>query len=84
MFNEKDQLAIDTIRALSIDAIEEANSGHPDYLWEQRPMAYTLWTRHLNFNPQSKDYFNRDRSYCRLDMALRYYTACYMFQAVLN
>ena len=35
MFNEKDQLAIDTIRALSIDAIEEANSGHPDYLWEK-------------------------------------------------
>ena len=34
MFNEKDQLAIDTIRALSIDAIEEANSGHLDYLWE--------------------------------------------------
>lgn len=61
MFNKKDQLAIDTIRALSIDAIEEANSGHPGLPMGAAPMAYTLWTRHLNFNPQSKDYFNRDR-----------------------
>lgn len=61
MFNEKDQLAIDTIRALSIDAIEEANSGHPGLPMGAAPMAYTLWTHHLNFNPQSKDYFNRDR-----------------------
>lgn len=61
MFNEKDQLAIDTIRSLSIDAIEEANSGHPGLPMGAAPMAYTLWTRHLNFNPQSKDYFNRDR-----------------------
>lgn len=61
MFNEKDQLAIDTIRALSIDAIEQANSGHPGLPMGAAPMAYTLWTRHLNFNPQSKNYFNRDR-----------------------
>lgn len=61
MFNEKDQLAIDTIRALSIDAIEKANSGHPGLPMGAAPMAYILWTRHLNFNPQSKDFFNRDR-----------------------
>ena len=61
MFNEKDQLAIDTIRALSIDAIEKANSGHPGLPMGAAPMAYTLWTRHLNFNPQSEDFFNRDR-----------------------
>nr|WP_229351898.1 transketolase [Staphylococcus epidermidis] len=61
MFNEKNQLAIDTIRALSIDAIEKANSGHPGLPMGAAPMAYTLWTRHLNFNPQSKDFFNRDR-----------------------
>ncbi|KAA9273015.1 transketolase [Staphylococcus epidermidis] len=61
MFNEKEQLAIDTIRALSIDAIEKANSGHPGLPMGAAPMAYTLWTRHLNFNPQSKDFFNRDR-----------------------
>lgn len=61
MFNKKDQLAVDTIRALSIDAVEQANSGHPGLPMGAAPMAYTLWTRHLNFNPQSKDYFNRDR-----------------------
>ncbi|HDP2155292.1 TPA: transketolase [Staphylococcus aureus] len=61
MFNEKDQLAVDTLRALSIDTIEKANSGHPGLPMGAAPMAYTLWTRHLNFNPQSKDFFNRDR-----------------------
>lgn len=61
MFNEKDQLAVDTLRALSIETIEKANSGHPGLPMGAAPMAYTLWTRHLNFNPQSKDYFNRDR-----------------------
>src|SRR5690625_1584083 len=61
MFNEKDQLAVDSIRALSIDAIEAANSGHPGLPMGAAPMSYTLWTKHLNFNPQSKNYFNRDR-----------------------
>src|SRR5699024_589315 len=61
MFNEKDQLAVDSIRALSIDAIEAANSGHPGLPIGAAPMAYTLWTKHLIFNPQSKNYFNRDR-----------------------
>lgn len=61
MFNEKDQLAVDSIRALSIDAIEAANSGHPGLPMGAAPMAYALWTKHLNFNPQSKSYFNRDR-----------------------
>ena len=61
MFNEKDPLAVDSIRALSIDAIEAANSGHPGLPMGAAPMAYTLWTKHLNFNPQSKNYFNRDR-----------------------
>ncbi|UTH10437.1 transketolase [Macrococcoides canis] len=61
MFNEKDQLAVDSIRALSIDQIEEANSGHPGLPMGAAPMAYTLWTRHLNFNPASHNFFDRDR-----------------------
>ncbi|WP_436937030.1 transketolase [Staphylococcus xylosus] len=61
MNKEKDQLAVDTIRALSIDAVEQANSGHPGLPMGAAPMAYTLWTSHLNFNPQSKDFFDRDR-----------------------
>ncbi|MCD8914770.1 transketolase [Staphylococcus simulans] len=61
MFDKRDDLAINTIRALSIDAIEKANSGHPGLPMGAAPMAYTLWTRHLNFNPNSNEYFNRDR-----------------------
>lgn len=61
MFNEKDQLAVDTLRALSIDQIEQANSGHPGLPMGAAPMAYTLWTRHLRSNPSSKYFFDRDR-----------------------
>ncbi|TDM04171.1 transketolase [Macrococcus carouselicus] len=56
-----DQLAIDTLRALSIDQIEKAKSGHPGLPMGAAPMAYTLWTRHLRFNPSSKYFFDRDR-----------------------
>ena len=42
MFNKEDQLAIDTIRALSIDTIEKANSGHPGLPMGAAPMAYTM------------------------------------------
>ena len=49
MFNEKDQLAIDTIRALSIDAIEEANSGHPGLPMGAAPMALYFMDTPLKF-----------------------------------
>ncbi|WP_086427851.1 transketolase [Staphylococcus cornubiensis] len=61
MTQQNDSLAINTLRGLSIDAIEKANSGHPGLPMGAAPMAYTLWTRHLNFNPNSNEYFNRDR-----------------------
>ncbi|MFC3419633.1 transketolase [Salinicoccus hispanicus] len=60
-FDKTDQLAVNTIRTLSIDAIEKANSGHPGLPMGAAPMAYTLWSRHLNFNPNSMAWFNRDR-----------------------
>ncbi|MCR8630319.1 transketolase [Paenibacillus radicis (ex Xue et al. 2023)] len=56
-----DQLAIDTIRTLSIDAINAANSGHPGLPMGAAPMAYTLWSKHLNHNPAHAKWFNRDR-----------------------
>ncbi|WP_062104983.1 transketolase [Bacillus niameyensis] len=61
MFTQVDQLAVNTIRTLSIDAIEKANSGHPGLPMGAAPMAYTLWTRFMNHNPQNPDWFNRDR-----------------------
>ena len=56
-----DKLAIDTIRMLSIEAIEKAGSGHPGLPMGAAPMAYTLWTKFLNYNPNNPTWFNRDR-----------------------
>lgn len=55
------QLAINSIRTLSIDAVQEANSGHPGLPLGAAPMAYTLWARHLRHNPKNPDWANRDR-----------------------
>ena len=56
-----DLLAINTIRTLSIDAIEKANSGHPGLPMGAAPMAYTLWTKQMRHNPQNPKWYNRDR-----------------------
>jgi transketolase len=61
MFNQIDSLAIASIRTLSIDAIEKANSGHPGMPMGAAPMAYTLWSRYMNHNPKNPNWFNRDR-----------------------
>ncbi len=58
---QADQLAINTIRTLSIDAIEKANSGHPGLPMGAAPMAYTLWTKQMQHNPKNPKWFNRDR-----------------------
>ncbi|HZQ05092.1 MAG TPA: transketolase [Anaerolineae bacterium] len=56
-----DQLSINTIRALSIDAVQKANSGHPGLPLGAAPMAYVLWTRFLKHNPANPKWFDRDR-----------------------
>ncbi len=61
MTEKIDQLAINTIRTLSIDAIEKAKSGHPGLPMGAAPMAYTLWTKHMHHNPSNPKWFNRDR-----------------------
>lgn len=58
---EIDQLAIDTIRMLSIDMVEKANSGHPGLPMGAAPMAHVLWTQHLKHSPANPHWFNRDR-----------------------
>ncbi|MCA1045859.1 MULTISPECIES: transketolase [Bacillus cereus group] len=55
------QLAVNTLRTLSIDAINAANSGHPGLPMGAAPMAYALWANHLNHNPNHPKWFNRDR-----------------------
>lgn len=56
-----DNLSVNTIRVLSADAIQKANSGHPGLPLGCAPMAYELWTRHMNHNPADPDWKNRDR-----------------------
>ena len=58
---ELEKKAIDTIRFLAVDAVENANSGHPGMPMGAAPMAYVLWTRHLRFNPKDPRWPNRDR-----------------------
>jgi transketolase len=56
-----DQLAINTLRFLSVDAVQKANSGHPGLPLDAAPMAYVLWTRFLKHNPSNPKWFDRDR-----------------------
>jgi transketolase len=56
-----DQLCINTIRALAMDAVQRADSGHPGTAMALAPLAYVLWQRHLRFNPANPDWFGRDR-----------------------
>ena len=59
--NEIDQLAINTIRTLSIDAVQQAKSGHPGTPMALAPLAYTLWNRVMSFDPDDPIWPNRDR-----------------------
>ncbi|WP_369352098.1 transketolase [Ligilactobacillus agilis] len=62
MFDKVDQLGVNTIRTLSIDMIQKANSGHPGLPMGAAPMAYVLWTRQMNINPSTHlNWKNRDR-----------------------
>ena len=58
---DADQLCINTIRSLSIDAIQKANSGHPGLPLGAAPMAYALWARHMKHDPADPTWPDRDR-----------------------
>jgi transketolase len=58
---ELDQLCVNTIRTLSMDAVQAANSGHPGTPMALAPVAYTLWDRFLRHNPKNPQWPNRDR-----------------------
>src|SRR5215468_5902980 len=62
MSNEQlDQLAISTIRTLSMDAVQKANSGHPGTPMALAPLVFTIWNRVLRFDPQDPIWPDRDR-----------------------
>lgn len=56
-----DELSVNTIRFLSVDAVQKANSGHPGLPMDAAPMAYVLWTRFLKHSPKNPTWFDRDR-----------------------
>jgi transketolase len=56
-----DELCINTIRFLAVDAVQKANSGHPGMPMGDAAMAYVLWSRFLKHNPRNPRWFNRDR-----------------------
>jgi transketolase len=56
-----DELCVSTIRFLAVDAVEKAQSGHPGLPLGAAPMAYVIWDRVMSHNPDSPDWFNRDR-----------------------
>jgi len=58
---ELDQLCINTIRTLALDAVQKAESGHPGLPLGAAPMAYVLWTRFMRYNPKNPKWENRDR-----------------------
>ncbi len=59
--DELEQKAINTIRFLSADGVQQANSGHPGLPMGTAAMAFTIWTRHLRHNPTNPHWHNRDR-----------------------
>ncbi len=60
-FDEIDLLCINTVRTLSLDAVEQAKSGHPGLPLGAAPMAHVLWTRHLRYSPEDPAWPGRDR-----------------------
>jgi transketolase len=61
MTDELDLKGINTLRFLSVDMVQKANSGHPGLPLDAAPMAYVLWTRWLRHNPANPEWFDRDR-----------------------
>ncbi len=55
------ELSIHTIRTLSMDAVQKANSGHPGTPMALAPLAYEIWMNHLRYNPKNPEWFDRDR-----------------------
>ena len=58
---ELDQLCINTVRTLAMDAVQQADSGHPGTPMALAPLAYVLWRRHLKYNPANPEWLDRDR-----------------------
>ena len=56
-----EQLGINTVRVLAVDAVQKANSGHPGMPMGAAPMGHVLWAHAMNYNPKNPEWANRDR-----------------------
>ena len=79
MFDKTDQLAVNTIRTLSMDAIQAANSGHPGLPMGAAPMAYVLWSKYLKVNPKRSNWVDRDRFVLSAGHDLQCYMLYYIY-----
>ena len=61
MSSALDQQCVNTLRFLSVDMVQRANSGHPGLPLDAAPMAYALWTGHMKYNPKDPHWADRDR-----------------------
>ena len=77
MFDKTDQLAVNTIRTLSMDAIQAANSGHPGLPMGASPMAYVLWSKYLKVNPKRSNWVDYQQV-----MDLQCYMLYYIYLAM--
>lgn len=59
--NQTDQICVNTLRFLAVDAVEKAKSGHPGLPLGAAPMAYVLWDRFLRHHPKNPKWVDRDR-----------------------
>lgn len=59
--NQLDQLGINALRVLSVEAVQKANSGHPGMPLGTAPLTFELWANHMKHNPKNPDWFDRDR-----------------------
>ena len=83
-FDAIDQLAVNTVRTLSIDAIQAANSGHPGLPMGAAPMAYVLWNHVMNVNPRQVVLgLTATVSYCLQVTVLLFCIAYFTYQATM-
>ena len=75
-----EQLSVNAIRTLSIDMIENANSGHPGITMGAAPMAYVLWTDFMNLNPKTQNGLIATVLSYQLVMVQHYYIAYYIYR----
>lgn len=79
---ETSSLSIATIRALGIDTINKANSGHPGMVLGSTPAIYTLFTKEMDFYHKQSKWFNRDRFVLALVMLQHCYIQCCIYLVI--